>query len=742
MSSSSSPPCKMRGKIADDGIYMSYPRDPAPVPCLRRDMLTRGYVLHRGLVESPSGIKVKIKHIFIEENFTMKKLIFGLVLCLSMAVVAQGGIPITVVNPGFEDPCYHKQINGFDGEIIDPGNSEFFPDVPGWEDDCTRDWPRSGVISPDHPTPSHSGSHRAFLYFDDTDAENVVWQLTDKTIAADEVYALKAWGLSGGVVPAGTVEELQLSFFYVDDGTGNHIEVASEVNFLPDDSPNWHACDAVFAANDDPCSIGKKLGIKFANLDVGCTAAGWLGFDDVRLEQLLAYNPDPCDGETPVAVNTNLNWTLDASVTNCDVYFGSDPNFINNPKVVDAQNVEFYNPPGDLVKDTTYYWRVDARVGTTLYEGDESDIWEFTTVAAEPQIEEDPCGLTVNAGETAVFRVKATNVDSYLWKRLGGAISGTVTESTLTISDVQKANEDVYWCELTKGTFTISTARVNLMTRRLVAIYEFEDSLDAKDDEEATCWPGFYTDPNTANDPPDPCYVTDPCSIDGGKALQFVADELHVRIADRETDVRKSKDFFNFYPQGYTVNAWVKTEQDADYGCMASKQNRGESHPTDSEGWVLNCTNTGTAAHGLRQVFGGSVVGTSNIADNEWHMVTGTYDAEAGVVAVYVDGKLETESAPSSDVASTNTYPVVLGAETVLAELAVYEGLLDKTSIYSYALSPVDVALLYTDVMGGNICVGGSPEYDFNDDCKVNILDFALFAADWLECNLVPDCLP
>jgi len=81
-------------------------------------------------------------------------------------------------------------------------------------------------------------------------------------------------------------------------------------------------------------------------------------------------------------------------------------------------------------------------------------------------------------------------------------------------------------------------------------------------------------------------------------------------------------------------------------------------------------------------------------------------------------------------------------AGTVFGDMSVYEGLLDKVSIYSYALSQIDVAVLYTDVMTGESICMEQIKHDYNGDCRVDILDFAMFAADWLECNLVPECMP
>ena len=86
-----------------------------------------------------------------------------------------------------------------------------------------------------------------------------------------------------------------------------------------------------------------------------------------------------------------------------------------------------------------------------------------------------------------------------------------------------------------------------------------------------------------------------------------------------------------FTPQGYTINTWVKTEQANEWGTIASKRTRDGFF-----GWGLTCDNNNKAESGLWQV--GAATGTSDIADNEWHMVTATYDAEAGTGAVYVDG--------------------------------------------------------------------------------------------------------
>jgi len=649
----------------------------------------------------------------------MKKLIFGLVLCLSMAIVAQAGIPITVDNQSFELPVFaaasdaSRNWSDQDGTGVDV--------IDGWNYDYTgTPWPSdndTGVWWTTDAAPLDGTHNVSFVRHSAGAAANQVtgpWQDLGYTIAAGETYTF-------------TIDvrrhnkfyhdhAVSLTFNYNDAGVRAEI-IENMIDITEQAGDTWETYSVSFTAAAGEDYIGKSLGIEFNNESVDDS---WHSFDDAQVEQPFVSGFNPEDGELAVEVDKNLSWSLEASVTNCDVYFGTDPNVADNPKVVDAQDVELYNPPGDMNNSTTYYWRVDARVGTTVYEG---DTLEFTTIAAEPQIDEDPCGLTVNAGETAVFRVKATNATGYSWQKLGTGEVGT--GSTLTITDVQKANEGVYWCEVSNEATTtpVLTAKVNLMTRRLVAHWDFEDSLDAKDDEDATCWPGDYVDPNTENPDPDPVFAS---GLDGGQALQLTADPCYVLITG-------SADFFNFYPQGYTVNLWVKTEQIGEWGVLASKRTRDGYF-----GWGLTCDDENKAESGLWQV--ATIAGTSDIADNGWHMVTATYDTETGTCSLYVDGEQENQSVDTSK-APTNDQLVVFGADDVFGAFP-YAGLLDKMSIYSYALSPVDVAVFYTNMMGGNICVGGNPEYDLTGDCKIDILDFAILAADWLECNIVPTCLP
>ncbi len=447
------------------------------------------------------------------------------------------------------------------------------------------------------------------------------------------------------------------------------------------------------------------------------------------IQELLAtdwaVNIEPRNGEPLAALDTDLVWDKPTAFTPSKYDLrcaAEEPNFatgtvIEELGIIHTDPCNVYTPSAPFAYNTTYYWRVDSyHLGAS--DPCEGKIWSFTTMPEWPVITEDPCSLTVAAGDTAVFRVKDVNGVSYIWKNQSGDTVGS--GPVLTLTNVQKDPcEDSYRCIVSKSGFDdAESAWAGLWTKRLIAHWDFEGNLN----DSGGVWPGDYVDPNELH--PDPTVVYG-SGLDGGLALQLAADPCHVQITD-------SEDFFNFYPLGYSANVWFKTVQSG-WGALACKQ------LADTLGWTVYY-GEGGIWNGLRGV--GSVASSGSLNDDQWHMVTATYNAETGVITTYVDGE-PVGSDTSSDVALTNIYPVILGAEHIDGVANRYEGLLDSVGIYSYAISPLEVAVLYTDVMTDvEICVGGNPENDLSGNCRVDIEDFAILATSWLECNLVPDCMP
>jgi hypothetical protein len=94
-------------------------------------------------------------------------------------------------------------------------------------------------------------------------------------------------------------------------------------------------------------------------------------------------NPNPANGSTGVLVNADLSWSGGdpdpGDTVTYDVYFGTSS---SPPKVVSNQSGLSYNPPGDLLYNTLYYWRIVA--WDTHDASAVGPLWHFTTIGNQP----------------------------------------------------------------------------------------------------------------------------------------------------------------------------------------------------------------------------------------------------------------------------------------------------------------------------------------------------------------------
>ncbi len=72
----------------------------------------------------------------------------------------------------------------------------------------------------------------------------------------------------------------------------------------------------------------------------------------------------------------------------------------------------------------------------------------------------------------------------------------------------------------------------------------------------------------------------------------------------------------------------------------------------------------------------------SNIQDNNWHFLAGTWDG--GVIKLYIDGKLDKEL-PCAGTIKTNDEPLFIGARGGTQRFII--GALDEIKVYNYALT-------------------------------------------------------
>jgi hypothetical protein len=163
--------------------------------------------------------------------------------------------------------------------------------------------------------------------------------------------------------------------------------------------------------------------------DDNAATEGWDGLiDDVRIyKRVLTQgeiedvrdgkgsnepgSPNPADGAIDVPVDANLGWVRGEGAVMEEVYFGTDPSPL--PLVTTIMALPpfppTWDPPGDLVASTTYYWEIVEVNGINRWPG---GIWEFTTVPGEAQ-PDYPYDGAIITGDTVTYLG-----DDYIWTKL------------------------------------------------------------------------------------------------------------------------------------------------------------------------------------------------------------------------------------------------------------------------------------------------------------------------------------
>ncbi len=454
-----------------------------------------------------------------------------------------------------------------------------------------------------------------------------------------------------------------------------------------------------------------------------------------------AHNPNPAVAQEDVEVdNLVLSWDIarDPSDTaNAAPDLVSHKLYIIDPTVSPDPNIVIADVSGwdgnlrasytltqNLNMDKTYYWRVDqVMTGGTIVAGDQ---WMFLAEKSTPEITGDPVFQILPADETASFSVTVSSLtpETYKWYKDGsplsdgGNISGSET-ATLTITTVSENDEGLYLCKVNNDSgVEVESASAPLAIQALIAYWSFTDG-----------------DPNNdITEAPATKIYGDPVAAAGivGEGFAFDSDAgAEDLIYTDPTDIT----YFNICNYQMTVSCWIKANIYASWGPMVARHGEG------SEGWQLR--NNGD--NGNKICF--TTRGTGNddgsassktVYDGEWHYVVGTFDGS--VKKVFIDGVLNVSNTATGPVNSTLS-PVslagrVTGSGSELSFESVTACTLDEVKIYNYPRDEFAIAQEYANISGVSICPV-NPAYDFNNDCKVDLLDFSSFAGQWLLDNMV-----
>lgn len=144
-------------------------------------------------------------------------------------------------------------------------------------------------------------------------------------------------------------------------------------------------------------------------------------------------------------------------------------------------------------------------------------------------------------------------------------------------------------------------------------------------------------------------------------------------------------------PANVTVEAWIKTTfLPSPYSAhfIVAKSGSDGYH-----GYELGTTVDGKVRF---TVLGGGpygdAVGTSLVADGEWHHIAGTFDGS--YLRIYVDGNLDATVLYTGGIAYIGSSPLYIGKRQYEGIPGFFNGLVDEVEIYNEALSAEDIVAI------------------------------------------------
>jgi hypothetical protein len=151
------------------------------------------------------------------------------------------------------------------------------------------------------------------------------------------------------------------------------------------------------------------------------------------------YGPTPPDGKKGVHPDVAfLEWNAALAATSYDVYFGTDWNNVNDGTGGTHQGTvtdpRWAVTPSRLAETTTYYWRIDATIGTTTYKG---DVWTFTTgIGVNIAWVSDEFGSGLDQDWVALLETQGFTVDyrrGEYWRTLDAGKIAALNDAKLVI---------------------------------------------------------------------------------------------------------------------------------------------------------------------------------------------------------------------------------------------------------------------------------------------------------------------
>lgn len=300
---------------------------------------------------------------------------------------------------------------------------------------------------------------------------------------------------------------------------------------------------------------------------------------------------------------------------------------------------------------------------------------------------------------------------------------------TLTFTNVSSSLDGKYvYCVVDNSTtYTATSDMAQIVLPKLMGYWKLDNDLT---DASGNGWTGNASSTN---------FVTTD-GIDGG-SYEFLEDPNY------SINIPGSADPFNNFNVGLTVSAWVKMpEAGSTWSAIVSKNS------ANTNGWMLGVTASGEYPYfSVRNCSdirsGRDSDNPVNIVDNQWHLLTGTYNPVTGESKLYIDAELNVESTSTDSPVLTDA-EVRIGDQYAVDPQYPFKGLVDDVRIYNYPLTKYEVIDLYNEMAEPDkaVCVDPYAEqFDLTGpagepDCIVDFYDFAEISLHWLDCSTYPNC--
>ena len=212
-----------------------------------------------------------------------------------------------------------------------------------------------------------------------------------------------------------------------------------------------------------------------------------------------------------------------------------------------------------------------------------------------------------------------------------------------------------------------------------------------------------------------------------GYALEF----------DGINDSAQAADVPNLNPSQLTIAAWVKLDTSptaAGYDMWVVNKYSDEDdkgyallidtyYSEDRVGFYLG---NGSSTTRLRS--------SSEIAIDTWYHIAATYDGST--MKVYINGEEDNSASHTGGISTFNNHLFIGGSNL---DSLYFDGIIDEVRIYDSNMTQEQIADLMVPEPACGDFNHPYPDSDFDHNCRVNMFDFAYFAAQWLDCTS-PQC--